>query len=149
MVDDSYTSNAFPAQTAPTLPSDLKYLDPADWPVGESDVFHSFDDDDLARAAHEAERRLEADVNGGKVIESPGQLHSLAVSYFTTFRLARTAKHPASQYRGEVAGDPDGKASYANSLKEDYLDLVERIEQTDEDDVGHVGGSHRVTVERV
>ena len=68
-------------------------------------------------------------------------MHSLATSYFATYRLAQTTKHPASQYRGEWAGDASDRLSYAASLKEDYHDLVERIEANDEDDVDDVGGT--------
>jgi hypothetical protein len=127
-------------RSAPPIPDDTKYLKSEDWPVGEDDVFASFDEPEVARAVYEAERRLEADINAGTPITDPGALHSLAASYWATYRLVSTVKHPASKYSGELA-DPDGRASYASALKEDYYDLVDRIEAFDEDEVQEVGGT--------
>jgi hypothetical protein len=142
-------SGNFSTQAVPAIPDDATYLVPADFPVGEGEIFRTFDQSEVDRAVYEAERRLEVDVNAGETIASAGPIHSLAVAYWATHRLVGTAKHPSSALRGELSS-PDAAVEFAADLKDDYQSLVEQIEAIDEDDVNEPGSrSHGSFVDTV
>jgi hypothetical protein len=142
-------SGDFSTQSGPAPPDDATYLAAADFPVGEDEIFRTFDQSEVDRAVYEAERVLEADVNAGETIETPTDLHSLAVAYWATHRLVGTAKHPSSTLRGELSS-PDAAVEFAADLKDNYHSLVDVIEATDEDDVSEPGSrSHGSFVETV
>jgi hypothetical protein len=142
-------SGDFSTQSGPAPPDDATYLSAADFPVGEDEIFRTFDQSEVDRAVYEAERRLEADVNAGETVASPGPLHSLAVAYWATYRIVGAAKHPSSTLRGELSS-PDAAVEFAADLKDDYHSLVEQIEATDEDDVSEPGSrSHGSFIETV
>ena len=124
-------SGDFLTQAGPAPPDDATYLSAADFPVGEDEIFRTFDQSEVDRAVYEAECRLEVDVNAGDPVATPGPLHSLAVAYWATHRLVGTAKHPSSTLRGELSS-PDAAVEFAADLKDDYHSLVEQIEATDE-----------------
>jgi hypothetical protein len=130
------------------IPITPKYLQDEHYPPGEENIFDVFPPEQQAKSIREAELRLEADVNGGQAIADPTDLHSQAVSYFAGYRLARSPQHPASQFQGDWSDDIGGEISYADSLKSDYLDLIQRIEATDDDDLdgdGTVDTGHDIT----
>lgn len=114
---------------------DPKYLNDDDFPVGEDEVFAFADTAEENRAIDAAESRLELDVNDGQEISDPNDYHSEAVALYATYRLARTARHPASSAQGQLGdGGADDAASYAEALLRDYRETVELIEDTDQDD---------------
>lgn len=118
-----------------------KYVDVNDVPVIGPDPY---DEQDKRDAIANAEAKLEADVNNGKVIDEPEQIHQLAANSYASFILATGPTAPSDVHSGDFADDDVG--DFANRLRDMYRSARSAIQTASEDEGGassHVqlGGS--------
>lgn len=107
-----------------------EYVDEGDVPVIGPDPYPQ---EEKVKAIKYAEAKLEADVNEGDTIESPGDTHEFAANAYASYILATGPEDPADAYSGDFADAGDDVSDFAQSLHDMYRSARSAIVNSDED----------------
>lgn len=81
-----------------------------------------------------AEGKLEADVNNGKTIDNPEEVHEFAANAYASFILASGPEDPADAMSGDFSDAGDDVSDFAHSLREMYRSARAGILNADDDE---------------
>lgn len=115
-----------------------RYADSSDVPKGNGD----FGEKDTKEALSDANGQLEADVNEGRVIEDPEQIHADAANAWASYLLYLPFDSPGEATLGDAADGGDAALEYATHYRDIYDRKVASINAADEDEGDGSGGEY-------